>query len=203
MFDESELRRMTPPERLALARALAALDDPVPSADARTQRRRRLIVVAALGGAVVLAGWIGFLAATLPRYYQAGGWRVTWVGFDVGLFVIFALTAWAAWRRRQVLIGCLIVMATLLTCDAWFDTTLDWRTSGFPLSVVMALLVELPLATVALIGARRLLRLTIGRLEALEGSPGPVPPFWQVPLFGEGSIGYRAVFRRNGAQRPG
>ena len=88
------------------------------------------------------------------------------------LFLAFAATAWAAWRRRQVLILCLVVLATLLCCDAWFDTTLDWGTPGFIDSLTLALVVELPLAVVAMIGARRLLRLTFGRLYALKATPG-------------------------------
>src|SRR5262249_52861699 len=128
---------------------------------------------------------------TLPPHYRAGGWQAAWVGFDIGLLAVFLATAWAAWRRRQILILCLIVLATLLICDAWFDTTLDWGTSGVTLSLLSPLLVERPLAVGALTGAGRLLRLTIGRLEALEGAPGPVPPFWRVPLFGDDSITYQ------------
>jgi hypothetical protein len=145
---------------------------------------------------VLLAVWIGVLEVKLPRDYRAGGWRAAWVGFDVALLLVFAATAWAAWRRRQILIVCLMVLATLLCCDAWFDITLDWGTSGFMVSVLSAALVELPLAVVALTGARRLLRLTIGRLELLAGYPGPVPAFWQVPLFGDASVSYRTLLRK-------
>jgi hypothetical protein len=96
-----------------------------------------------------------------------------------------------------VLILCLVVLATLLVCDAWFDITLDFATRGFAFSVLLALLVELPLAAVALIGARRLLRLTFSQLDALKGDYSPVPPFWKVPLFGDYSAGdgYRHLFR--------
>ena len=96
----------------------------------------------------------------------------------------FAATAWAAWRGRQVLIMCLLVLATLLLCDAWFDVTLDLRTNGFLYSLLSAVLIEIPLAIAALLAARRLLRLTIGRLRSLEGLPGAVPPLWRIPLFG-------------------
>jgi hypothetical protein len=209
MCDEADLLRMSPGERARLARALAALDAPSPLADEEFQRRGRLLTGAALAGAVVLAAWIGVLAISLPPHYRAGGWRAAWVGFDVGLMLVFVATAWSAWRRRQVLILCLIVLATLLCCDAWFDAVLDWRTGGFAVSLLSALLVELPLAVVALSVARRLLRLTIGRLEALEGIPGPVPPFWQVPLFGDDVTTYRHLWRSyarkgaTGTARPG
>lgn len=194
MFDESQLNQMSARERAELARALARLDEPVPLAAARAQRRRLAVIAAAVTGAVVLSFWIAVLAMTLPRYYRSGGWRLTWIGFDIGLLLVLAVTAWAAWRRRQVLIVSLVVLATLLTCDAWFDATLDWRTPGFMVSLVLALAVELPVAVLSVIGARRLMRLTIGRLEHLDGGAGAVPPFWKVPLFGDSSVGYRHLW---------
>ena len=197
MIDEADLRRMTPEERADLARALAKVNAQSLAPTPLSQRRRRLVIAASLLGVLVLAVWIGVLEVKLPRHYTAGGWRSTWVGFDVALLVVFAATAWAAWQRRQVLIVCLMVLATLLCCDAWFDTTLDWGTRGFPLSLASALLVELPLAVVALIGARRLLRLTLGRLEVLAGASGPVPSFWRVPLFGDYGGSYRTLLRKS------
>ncbi len=198
MLDKSELQRMSPEQRARLARDLAALEGPrlLARARVRSHWRRRLVIAAALACAVVLAAWIGFLAVTLPRDYRAGGWSAAWVGFDGALLLMFAATAWAAWRRRQVLILCLVVLATLLCCDAWFDTTLDWGTHGFMASITLALVAELPLAVVALTGARRLLRLTFSRMGALKGIAGPVPPLWKVPLFGAVSpaSGYRDVF---------
>jgi hypothetical protein len=187
---------MTPEERAALARALARVNAQGLAPTPLSQRRRRLLIAACLAGVLLLAVWIVVLEVKLPRYYRAGGWRAAWVGFDAGLLLVVAATAWAAWRRRQILIGCLMVLATLLCCDAWFDTTLDWGTRGFMVSLLSAVLLELPLAAAALIGARRLLRLTIGRLELLAGSSGPVPAFWQVPLFGDSPVSYRTLLRK-------
>jgi hypothetical protein len=196
VIDESDLQRMTPEERAGLARALASLNARSLAPTPLSQRRRRVLIVACLAGVVLLSIWIGILEVKLPRDYRAGGWRAAWVGFDIGLLLVFAATAWAAWRRRQVLIVCLIVLAALLCCDAWFDITLDWGTRGFMVSVLSAALIELPLAVVALIGARRLLRLTIGRLELLSGFSGPMPAFWQVPLFGDVPVSYRTLLRK-------
>ena len=123
---------------------------------------------------------------TLPSRYSAGGWRGAWVGFDVALLLAFASVAWTAWRGKQLLIVCLIVTATLLCCDAWFDLTLDWGTGGFYFSLLSAVVAELPLAILMALGARRLLRLTIATEMALEGATGPVPPLWQVALLGPG-----------------
>jgi hypothetical protein len=212
VLDEADLKRMSHEERATLARALAEMEGPrlvapllagpVLTGGGRGQWRRRLLIAAALGCALGLAAWIGFLVVTLPLRYRAGGWSAAWVGFDLALLAVFAATAWAAWRRRQMLILCLVVLATLLICDAWFDTTLDYATRGFTLSLLLALAVELPLALLALIGARRLLRLTLGRMS---GDTGSVPPFWKVPMFtGEtAGAGYRDMFRPAHDLEPG
>jgi hypothetical protein len=196
VIDEADLRRMTADERADLARKLATVNAESLAPTPLSQRRRRLVIAASLAGVLILAVWIGILEVKLPRRYHAGGWRAAWVGFDMGLLLVFATTAWAAWRRRQILIVCLMILATLLCCDAWFDTTLDWGTRGFTLSLLSALVVELPLAAIALIGARRLLRLTVGRLELLGGYPGPVRSFWRVPLFGDYPGSYRTLLRK-------
>jgi hypothetical protein len=183
VFDEAELKRMSPRERARLMQMLALIDMPRLSSPGST-RRRKWFLLGTIVCCVALAIWIGVLAVTLPRYYRAGGWRGAWVGFDLAELAAFAATAWAAWRGRQVLIMCLIVLATLLLCDAWFDVTLNVRTSGFLVSLLSALLIEIPLAILAILGARRLLRLTIGRIRSREGLVGPVPSLWRIPLFG-------------------
>jgi hypothetical protein len=200
-----ELHQMSPAERAELACALAALDatpaeqsgpgapdEPgqrTESELAGSPRTRVFALVSIIGCCLVLAAWIGVLAVTLPRYYRSGGWRGAWVGFDAGLLVTFAVTAWAGWRHRQLVIACLVVLATLLCCDAWFDVTLDLHTSDFLVSLLMALCVELPLAALALIGARRLMRLNV-RAAARTGR---VPPLWKIPLYGLESRGFRTL----------
>jgi hypothetical protein len=183
VIDEEQLRELSPAERLSLVRALVALD--TPPAELREASRRRMVgLVLVIVCCVALAAWIGILAVTLPRYYRSGGWRGAWVGFDLGLLVTFAATGWAAWKRRQVLIICLVVLATLLCCDAWFDVLLDARTKGFELSLLSAVFIELPLAAFAISGARRLLRLSVSVIRRYEGQSGPPPRLRQVPLVG-------------------
>src|SRR5260370_10388787 len=182
-------------------RTLTTIDTPR-LASPGSKRRRRLFLAGTIVCCLVLAVWIAVLALTLPRYYRSGNWRGGGVGFDGALFCTFAVTAWAAWRGRQLLIMCLLVLATLLLADAWFDVTLDVRTSGFMVSLLSALLVEIPLAVIAIIGARRLLRLTIGQIMRREGLSGPVPPLWRIPLFGpnEGHLGRGRVTSAPDAQ---
>ena len=185
MFDEAELRAMSPDERYRLARTLAALDMPRLQSDPRARLRRNVALVVALACCVFLCAWIGVLAVTLPGSYRASGWAGAWIGFDIAELLGFAAITWTAWRGKQLLIVCLVVTATLLCADAWFDLTLDWGSRAFSFSLASALCVELPLAILMILGARRLLRLTVRMQMALEGLPGPVPPLWRVALLGE------------------
>jgi hypothetical protein len=185
MFDTESLRRMTEPERRRLLRELVDLERQSTPA-VGTGWRWDAVLVLVVACCVALAAWIGVLAVTLPPYYRTGSWRGAWVGFDVGLFASFSAVAWAAWRRRQLLIMSLVVLATLLFCDAWFDVVLDAKTAGFLPSLASALAVELPLAIIAVVIARRLLRMTIGQVMRYEGLTGKVPPLWQIPLLGPG-----------------
>jgi hypothetical protein len=124
-------------------------------------RERRLALLVSAACSIVLAGWIVVLAATLPHQFDAHHWRAVWVIFDVFLLAAFAATAWAIWRQRQVLILLLVLIGTMLCCDAWFDVATSLATSGFGISLLSAVLAELPLAFLAFAGARRLLRATV------------------------------------------
>jgi len=125
-------------------------------------RERRLALLVSAACSIVLAGWIVVLAATLPHQFDAHPWRAVWVIFDVFLLAAFAATAWAIWRQRQVLILLLVLIGTMLCCDAWFDVGTSLATSGLGISLLSAVLAELPLAFLAFAGARRLLRATVG-----------------------------------------
>lgn len=184
MIDQEDLRRMTPQERQQLRQALADLDRPDPAARRAIERRRALLLAAVIVCCVVLAAWIGVLAVTLPRFYRAGGWRAAWVGFDIFLLLAFAATGWSAWRRRQLLIVCLVVLATLLCCDAWFDVLLDLGTSGEWMSVASAVVIELPIAFVMFSAARRLIRLSALVAMGERSGPHSLPPTWRIPLCG-------------------
>jgi hypothetical protein len=184
MFDEDDLRRMSPQERMSLRRALVAIDGEDRLAAKAGGRRRAIFLIVIIVCCVGLAAWTGLLAATLPRYYRAGGWRGAWVGFDLALLAAFAAAGWAAWRRRQILIICLVVLATLLCCDAWFDVVLDAHTRGFWVSLLSAVLVELPLAALAVLTARRLLRMTNAVMLRYRGQSGPVPRLRDIPMAG-------------------
>ena len=104
-------------------------------------------------------------------------------------------------NQRQVLIFFMIMTGTLLLCDAWFDLALNFGSRGFAMSVVSAVLAELPFAFVMFAGARRLVRVTVQTVFELAGIPGPVPPLWRVPLFADGLEECLPARLRSGADR--
>ena len=184
VINEAELRQLSPRERRKLARELAALDYPHPLLGVDLNRRRRLAVLFSIFCCIVLVGWIIVLVLTLHREFKATHWRGAWVGFDLVLLASFAATGWAFWRGRQVVIACLLVTATLLCCDAWFDVLLDLGTGDEWMSIASALVIELPLAFLMLNAARRLIRLSALVAMSKAGVTGPVPSLWRMPLFG-------------------
>jgi hypothetical protein len=192
VINEADLREMSPGERRRLAHALARVDYPQPLLGVYLARGRRLGALVSIIACAVLVGWIIVLVLTLHRSFHAQHWREAWVGFDFLLLLSFAATGWAFWRGRQIVIACLIVTATLLCCDAWFDVVLDAGTSDVWLSIASAVIVELPLAFLMYNAARRLIRLSAvvaighaGDSSDCDALPeDALPPLWKIPLFG-------------------
>ena len=180
------MRRLTPDERLELVRTLALMDLPHPLAGDRVRRRRRIGMLLMLCCCLFLAAWITVLVLTLPGHYTSRDWRTVWIGLDIAELAGFAATAWAAWHQRQVVVFLMIITGTLLVCDAWFDLTLDYGSRGFTVSVLSALLAELPLAFIMFSAARRLTRANVQIVMHLAGISGPAPALWRVPLFAAG-----------------
>jgi hypothetical protein len=184
MLTDDELAALSPDERLDLARRLGALQAVLPRETPTTRRRRLSFMGTLVVACLILIPWIVFLAAELPRRYHARNWDVAWAGFDVLLLAGLGLTAWAAWRRRQILIPAAFATATLLVCDAWFDVLTAATRRDQILSAASALLIELPLAILLMVAGRRLLMLTVRSTRTLAGAPEPEPPLWRMPLLG-------------------
>ncbi|MFI1989035.1 hypothetical protein [Actinoplanes sp. NPDC020271] len=118
----------------------------------------RRILLAILGAsAVLLLPWTLYLAGTLPDQHATGQWRLTWVGFDLALAGCLALGLVLGLRRRRAAVPLLAATAALLFSDAWFDISLDWASPDLAVSVVLALLVEVPFGVLLLAWARRLI----------------------------------------------
>lgn len=98
--------------------------------------------------AVLLVPWILYLTFTLPSRHVTFNYDLAWVGFDVGLTISFAATAWAAFRGSQWLVPLAAVTGTMLVCDAWFDVVTSQPGGETWGAVAEAAFAELPLAAV-------------------------------------------------------
>jgi hypothetical protein len=96
--------------------------------------------------AIVMVPWIAYLAVTLPRAtrtYERG----PWVGYDIALMLVLAVTAILAWRGSSRVAFATAVTATLLVVDAWFDVTTSIGHAAFTSALAMSV-VEIGLAAV-------------------------------------------------------
>ena len=178
---------MTPDERRQLARTLAAIDRPHPLIDPRLRRRRRFGLLFMTACCLGLAAWIAILILTLPdalhlaRLARPSGWGST-------------SPNWPASPRPPGRPG----TSARSSSSSWSSPARCWSatrgsTSRSPMaraaslmSLVSALVVELPLAVLLFTSARRLVRVTIQTMMQLSGIAGPVPPLWRIPLFADG-----------------
>ncbi|HEV2361444.1 MAG TPA: hypothetical protein VGS21_07065 [Acidimicrobiales bacterium] len=177
----ADIARLNPEDRRRLAAWLSSHTLPA-GIPAVARRRRRRALVLLTGGVAFLVPWTIYLAATLPETERAHAWRIGWVGFDVALAVAFGCTAWFGWRARQIVITALVVTATLLLCDAWFDLCLSWGSPEQTTSIVTAAVSEVPVAVFLLATYHRILRSVTAQVWRDRGYKGDPPPLRRVPL---------------------
>ena len=103
-----------------------------------------MLIFSAIG--VGLLPWTIWLSTSLNPHHETIRWDLAWSGFDTGLALIFIATAVAA-HFRSMWIGALSsALGTLLVVDAWFDVVLESHADELRLSILLALLAELPMA---------------------------------------------------------
>jgi hypothetical protein len=95
--------------------------------------------------AMLLLPWSAYLALSLPAEHTAAHWNGAWAGFDIALACAFGATAWAVRRRRELLAATLLVTATVMLCDSWFDVATALGTPDQRVALLEAA-IEVPLA---------------------------------------------------------
>ncbi len=177
ILTDEQIAALSPEQRRDLITRLEQpLSDVVDLEFLARVRRIRLTLLTA--GSMAMVPWVAYLAVTLPDNYVAHNWLVTWIGFDSLLVGFMLTTLILGWLRRQLLVFAAFTTGVLMICDAWFDLmTAGPRDVG--LSVVTALLIELPLAIFMIVSAVRIMRLTLTRLWLLD----PGKRLWDLPLF--------------------
>ncbi len=116
----------------------------------RAFRLPRWIFGVYFGLAAILIPWIGYLATVLPQRHLVHNWDLAWVGFDLILLIVVLGAAYLAWRHSHWVVLAASAAASLLVADAWFDVTTAKFGNDLTVALVMALLVELPLAAISL-----------------------------------------------------
>jgi hypothetical protein len=94
---------------------------------------------------LILLPWTIYLGYTLPSHQESADYDIAWVGFDIMLMLVLAGTGYFALRRSRYLAPAAAAMATMLVVDAWFDVVTSPPDQRM-LSIVLAALIELPLA---------------------------------------------------------
>jgi hypothetical protein len=175
-YSDDVIAKLSPAERRDLIHRLERpLEELLPP---RTLKRLRLIRMVVTFGAVAgLIPWIVYLGLSLPDRYVTYNWTATWVGFDTLLLGFMGATAVLGLLRRQLLVLTAFTTGVLLVCDAWFDVMTAAPFDRW-LSVLTAVLAELPMAVLLITGSLRILRLTVSRLWLLDSHA----PLWRVPL---------------------
>ncbi|MDX2974214.1 hypothetical protein [Kribbella solani] len=124
--------------------------------DGRVRARRSpggIAAIVAAGVAAVLLPWCLILAATLPSTYEAGNWKLTWIGLDCATAVAAGLTAYLLHKGNKHAVLSAMAAGTLLIADAWFDVSTAGAGFDRTLSLTEALVLELPLAVCAFVVA--------------------------------------------------
>ena len=99
---------------------------------------------------VCLLPWTVLLALTLPARHGTHHYGLAWTGFDVALAAALLATGIGAARQAAWLQGAATAAATLLICDAWFDVLSSTSRNEVLTALLLALLVELPIAAACL-----------------------------------------------------
>ena len=176
LLSDGQIGALTMGERRELARRLLGVPPVIVLPEREARRRRRTLVLLGVG-CIALVPWVIFLALSLPRHYETGDWRATWVGFDVVLIFALAMTAYLGWKKRQLVMFAAFATGLLLACDAWFDITTA-SSSDQLTAAASAILIELPLAGLLLSVTYRLLKLVAAR--RLGGAPPHT--LWSLPV---------------------
>ncbi|MFN8081080.1 MAG: hypothetical protein U0Q19_16105 [Kineosporiaceae bacterium] len=177
MLSDEQIAALSPDQRRELIRRLRRPLHEVDRAPEGLHRLRRIRLVVTIVGSAALVPWTLYLATSLPAQTVVENWQAVWVGYDVLLFVMLALTAWLGWRHRLAAVLTSLATGVLILADAWFDVLTASRFDIWR-SVVAALLIEVPVAILLMAPSVRLLRLSM-----LSYLVVPVDTsFWRLPL---------------------
>lgn len=107
---------------------------------------------------LILIPWTFYLSTTLPAHHLSSHWDLSWVGLDVGITLLLLLSALLVYLKSDWVALSSTATGSLLIADAWFDVMSAHAGSDLRESVAMAVFVELPLAAISYMVARRIIK---------------------------------------------
>jgi hypothetical protein len=107
---------------------------------------------------LVLLPWTVYLGIKLPAHHVTNHWDLSWVGLDIAIATMLLLTGIFAYRQSRWVIITSSATASFLIVDAWFDVINAWQTEDLVQALILAVLIEVPLAVVSYFVAYRSLR---------------------------------------------
>ena len=130
--------------------------------------------VAAIYGilAVITVPWVIYLGVTLPSRHISRHWDVAWVGMDVAIVSLLLINAYFSYKESKWLVMSATATTTMLIVDGWFDITTARPGKPFYEALIMAFLIELPLAIITFRIALRLVK----RENVVTNKPLNEPP---------------------------
>lgn len=113
--------------------------------------------------AIIMLPWAFALAEELPKRHLVDNWHLVWVGFDIMMGLAFLMTAYGLYKRRYWVPISASISATLVLCDAWFDIATARTRSQIINALLLAILIEIPIALLSLWIARSTLKQKINK----------------------------------------
>ncbi|NUP52273.1 MAG: hypothetical protein HOW97_33860 [Catenulispora sp.] len=122
-----------------------------------SQTARHKMAIGFVGAAIVLVGWMVFLAQTLHGKEVVSHWSTVWLGLDTMEALALAALGVLLVRHDHRARTAATVAATLFGMDAWFDVMLS-KGSDFAVALLLAMMFEIPLAAACAAIARQTAR---------------------------------------------
>ncbi len=103
-WSDEEVRALGPERRAELVERLAQFDGAPTEVTPKERRRYYGFLMLTMAATVGLLPWMVVVGLTLPAHYVVRTWQPSWIGFGAILCVSFAVTAWATWQGRRIVV---------------------------------------------------------------------------------------------------
>ncbi|MCY0905936.1 hypothetical protein OS914_13685 [Arthrobacter sp. H14-L1] len=134
---------------------------------------RRTAIIAGTGIVLFYSVWIIYLARTLPAVTVANNWNIAWAALDSFEGLAALCSAILLHRRSKYAVLATTAFSTSLCIDALFAITTAPPGTPLTVAILEAVLVELPVATLAAVLALKLLNTGASAPSAGPGPSGP------------------------------